>query len=114
MQLEQQIREKVVENNFCNSIDHSLVLKLNKEGLSQSKIAKQLNCGISSVCEILKSNNIHTFEKKKTIDPIDVIRLRESGLTNVEIGKELGIHRFTVPHIIKRWKEKNGNHSINT
>jgi len=104
---ESEIREKVIEDNFVTKVDHEQVLQLNLEGFSQSKIAAKLNCGVSTVCEILKSNGIHTLEKRKKIDPLEVIFLRESGLTNVEIGLKLNIHRFSVPHIIKKWKEKN-------
>lgn len=115
LELEDEIKTKKdqIKPNCANKIDHSLVLDLNLQGFTQAKIAKTLNCGISTVCDILKSNGIHTFEKKKVIDPLEVIRLRESGLTNVEIGRILGVHRFTVPKIIKRWKDSQ-NDSINT
>lgn len=107
LELEQEIRTKVVEGNFSRTVDHNAILELNTQGVSQAAIAKRLNCGISTVCEILKSNGIHTFEKKKVVDPLEVIKLRELGFTNAEIGVKLGIHRYTVPQVIRRWKNKN-------
>lgn len=106
LEFEKEITEKVVEDNFFCKVDHAKVLQLHKQRLSQAKIAKEVGCAISTVCEILKSNGIHTVVKKLVIDPLEVIRLRESGLTNAEIGKKLGIHRLTAPKIIKRWREK--------
>ena len=99
-------KAKVIKDNFTSRVDHAKVLQLHKQRLSQAKIAKEVGCGISTVCEILKSNGIHTVVKKLVIDPLEVIRLRESGLTNAEIGKKLGIHRLTAPKILKRWREK--------
>jgi transcriptional regulator len=104
--LEKDILAKVVEDNFCPKIDHALVLDLNQKGKSQAKIAEAIGCGISTVCEILKSNGIHTELKKKVIDPGVVIQLREDGLSNPQIAEKLGIHRFSVPHIIKKWQSK--------
>lgn len=105
---EKEIKEKSenIEGNFTKNVDHAEVLRLHKEGLSQAKIAKQLKCGGSTVCEILKSNGIHTYESRKNIDPFEVKRLREKGLTNPEIGVIFGINRFTVPKILKRLEEQ--------
>lgn len=107
LELESEIKSKTVEISPCEKIDHSLIIELNKQGLTQKKIAETVGCGISTVCEVLKSNGIHTFEKKKTIDPLEVIKLRDDGYTNVEIASIMNIHRFSVPQIIKRWRLKN-------
>jgi hypothetical protein len=115
LQLEDEIKNKVVEDNFSHTANHAEILRLNMQGMSQASIAAEVKCALSTVCEVLKSNGIHTFKTKKVIDPLEVIQLRNEGLSNVEIGKRLGIHRFSVPHIIKRWRERNkDDHSLDT
>jgi transposase len=107
-EFEQEIKQKSkeIQGNYSNCVDHKKVISMNKKGLTQSKIAKELNCGTSTVCEILKSNGIHTEKKRKIIDPHEVKKLRDQGLTNPEIAKKLNIHRFTVPQILKRLREE--------
>ena len=105
LRLEDKIRAKTVSKRKSN-IDHNKILELHKTGLTQAAIAKEVSCGISTVCEILKSNGIHTEIKKRVINPLDIIELRSQGFSNPEIAEKLSIHRFTIPQIIKRWKEK--------
>jgi transcriptional regulator/ribosomal protein L32 len=109
IELEQEIKEKAneIEDNFVKPVDHMQILEMHKQGLTQKKISEVLGCGSSTVCEILKSNGIHTNFTKRIIDPLEVISLREEGFNNVQIGEKLGINRFTVPKVIKRWRDNN-------
>jgi DNA-binding CsgD family transcriptional regulator len=95
---------KTIKDTYANKVNHNKVLKLNKDGLSQQKISEKLGCGISTVCEILKSNGIHTHIKMKILDVKRIIELRKQGKTNSEIAKILDCHRFSIPHAIRRYK----------
>lgn len=103
-----QIYEKMenLKDNYSKNIDRNKVLSLNKKGLSQAKIAKLVGCAVSTVCEILKSNNIHTFIEKKTLDVNKIKELREQGKTNPEIAEILGCNRFSIAQALKRHRLK--------
>lgn len=104
--LEEDIRAKIVVDKK-ESVNHSKILELNRQGMTQAQISKEVSCGLSTVCETLKSNGIHTELKKRKIDPLEIIDLRSKGFSNPEIAEKLSIHRFTIPQVIKKWREQN-------
>lgn len=48
------------------------------------------------------------LRKQKMVDTVDMIRLRENGLTYQEIGEIFGLKRDVVFVRIKRFKQKQG------
>lgn len=109
LEYEEEIRTKTrtITSSKKGRIDRAKVIKLQKQGKSQAQIANVLDCSCSMVCEILKLSGIHTYKKKKILNVQEILRLREQGLTNPQIAEKLNCHRFSIPHAIKRWKEKN-------
>lgn len=95
-----------LKGNFSIRVNRDKVLELHKNGYSQGDISKELSCGLSTVCEILKSNGIHTHVKMKQIDPLKIIELRKQGLNNPEIARILDCNRYTIPAVLKKWKRK--------
>jgi hypothetical protein len=61
------IEEKAqnLEDNYTHKVDREKLFELHKMGYTQYKIAKILKCGNSTVCEILKSNGIHSYKLKR-------------------------------------------------
>lgn len=104
---EDEIRQKSQDIDLIGNqkVNWENVIELHKQGLTQLKIAKQLHCGISTVCEILKSSGIHTFEKRRKLDPLEIIQLRQQGLNNVQIAAQLGCARYSIPKAIRRYHE---------
>lgn len=90
-----------LKDNYRVIVDHSEVLRLHSLGLSQLKISKELSCGLSTVCGILKSNNIHTIINQSVIDKELVNKLIIEGFTNSEIHRKLGYSRQVISKIRK-------------
>lgn len=108
IEFEKEINEKCKQikgNANKNKVKEDKVIELRSVGFTQKEISKELGCAISTVCDILKRNGIHTEVKKRKLDPYEVKRLRDEGLSNVEISQMLNIHRFTVPRVLKKLKD---------
>lgn len=103
----EEIYEKMndLKDNCSNRVDHGEIIMLNKQGISQSQIAKKLKCGLSTVCEVLKSNGIHTHLKRRKIDVPKVLELRKLGMTNPQIAEKLGINRYSIAKAVKKYQE---------
>lgn len=92
-------KKENLKDNFSVRVNHEEVLKLHSEGLSQLTISKKLKCGLSTICDILKSNNIHTIFKQSIVNRESVLRLIEEGYTNSDIHRKLGYSRQVISKI---------------
>lgn len=94
-------KKEILKDNYTIKVDHFEVMRLHTLGISQLKISKEINCGLSTVCGILKSNNIHTIINQPIVDKIFVTELINEGFTNSEIHRKLGYSRQVIAKIRK-------------
>lgn len=100
------IQGKILANEIKNQ---ETVLRLFKEGVEKTKIAKQLNISRNSVYNILKKNGLYQNEGKGntfkiTPDVLDEIKkLRESGNSWNEIETKIDICHTHLYRIIKQF-----------
>ncbi|MEH6448553.1 MAG: hypothetical protein V7765_07770 [Oleispira sp.] len=72
------------------------ILALNNRGLSNTAIARNLNCSSSTVAKSLKVATQTALMNRITPLQHEMLRLRNLGYSQTQIGEKVGRHRNTV------------------
>jgi DNA-binding CsgD family transcriptional regulator len=96
------LRTKVKFRGRIDSSTEEMVVKMGKEGLSASKISRELKLNFNTVSRILKKHGLGRSRRKLTKEQIDeILNSRRRGESIYSIAKKLGVSTNLVAYHLK-------------
>lgn len=95
-------------------LDNDLILKMKKEGMSNTSIAKKLGVSNTTIKNRLYEMGFHGIKSigKPRLDIFNsqIYEMKEKGMTNVSIAKKLGCSEGTIRYRLKEIEKVNNNY----
>lgn len=89
---------------MLTQMDHQWIVSLRKAGYMLRDIAEEVGCSQRSVQSVLAIHGVKYLRRKKKYDRAVVLDMWQRGLTQMQIGIELGCSAATVSELVREMK----------